>query len=314
MYRKDIQGNIIAILDSNGNLIVKYKYDAWGNHKLLDASGNVIIDASHIGNLNPFRYRSYYYDTETKLYFLKTRYYDPEIGRFINMDSIDYADPETINGLNLYAYCNNNPVMNVDPEGTWSWGKFWEGVGRIALGIGAVVAGALVLASGVAGVAMAITAVATVVAGVAVTVNGAADIGEAATDYNFMRDGLFQGNEKAYDAFCMATDATAYVGSFICGGWLKTNAPRINAYKNIGKYSVSGTLQQADHTARPFQNSLLLHKEIIKSGKMINEGGGVYKFLINGTYRIGFEGKVHSTQWKLVVDIIKETINHIGPF
>lgn len=147
-----MQGNIIAILDSNGNLIVKYRYDAWGNHKVLDASGNVIIDASHIGNLNPFRYRSYYFDTETKLYFLKTRYYDPEVGRFINMDSIDYADPEKINGLNLYAYCNNNPVMNVDPEGTWSWGKFGEGVGRIALGIGAVVAGALVLASGVAGI------------------------------------------------------------------------------------------------------------------------------------------------------------------
>ena len=67
--------------------------------------------------LNPFRYRSYYYDTETGLYYLQTRYYDPEIGRFINMDGIDYADPETINGLNLYAYCGNNPVMYVDPTG-----------------------------------------------------------------------------------------------------------------------------------------------------------------------------------------------------
>ena len=69
--------------------------------------------------MNPFRYRSYYYDTETELYYLQTRYYDPELGRFISQDSIEYADPETINGLNLYAYCGNNPVMNVDPTGTF---------------------------------------------------------------------------------------------------------------------------------------------------------------------------------------------------
>mgnify|MGYP002588035177 FL=1 len=67
--------------------------------------------------------RGYYFDTETKLYFLKTRYYDPEVGRFISVDGIEYLDPETINGLNLYAYCNNNPVTNVDPNGNkwWHW-------------------------------------------------------------------------------------------------------------------------------------------------------------------------------------------------
>ena len=64
--------------------------------------------------------RGYYYDTETELYFLKTRYYDPEIGRFISADSIEYADPEHVNGLNLYAYCNNNPIMNVDPSGCFA--------------------------------------------------------------------------------------------------------------------------------------------------------------------------------------------------
>ena len=97
--------------------MVNYVYDAWGNHKVVNASGVEITDANHIGNLNPFRYRSYYYDTEFKLYYLKTRYYDPEVGRFISQDGIEYADPETINGLNLYAYCGNNPIMNVDPTG-----------------------------------------------------------------------------------------------------------------------------------------------------------------------------------------------------
>jgi len=123
LYRKDGQGNIIALLDSNGNIVVEYKYDAWGNHAVLDANGADINDLSHIGNLNPFRYRGYYYDEETGLYYLKSRYYDPEVGRFITIDDISYLDPETINGLNLYAYCGNNPVMRVDENGNawWDW-------------------------------------------------------------------------------------------------------------------------------------------------------------------------------------------------
>lgn len=94
--------------------MVKYVYDAWGNH---DA---VVVDSAHesIANENPFRYRGYYYDVETELYYLKTRYYDPETGRFINMDSLKYLAPDKINGLNLYAYCDNNPVMKSDPMGT----------------------------------------------------------------------------------------------------------------------------------------------------------------------------------------------------
>ena len=82
---------------------------------MTDANGNKVT--SGIGALNPFRYRGYFYDTETGLYYLNSRYYDPEIGRFISADSIEYADPETINGINLYAYCGNNPVMNIDPSG-----------------------------------------------------------------------------------------------------------------------------------------------------------------------------------------------------
>ena len=122
-YRKDAQGNIIALLDNSGNTVVKYRYDAWGNHAVRDANGADIADASHIGNRNPFRYRGYYYDTETELYYLQTRYYDPETGRFITIDGIEYLDPETINGLNLYAYCGNNPVMRVDENGIewWHW-------------------------------------------------------------------------------------------------------------------------------------------------------------------------------------------------
>ncbi len=142
-YRKDAQGNVIAIINGDGGLIARYEYDAWGNNVVTDKDGNPVT--SGIGVLNPFRYRSYYYDTETELYYLQTRYYDPELGRFISQDSIEYAAPETINGLNLYAYCANNPVMYVDPTGN-AW---WDVLAWI--GVGLVIAAAVVLTAGAAG-------------------------------------------------------------------------------------------------------------------------------------------------------------------
>ncbi|MGN0808271.1 MAG: RHS repeat-associated core domain-containing protein [Candidatus Coproplasma sp.] len=130
VYQKDIQGNIIAIVDSNGNTVVKYDYDAWGNC-LVTGNGT-------LSNANPFRYRGYYYDAQTGLYYLQTRYYDPTTGRFISPDNIDYANPETVDGLNLYAYCNNNPVMNVDPTGNAEW---WQWLLTAISVVAATVAG-----------------------------------------------------------------------------------------------------------------------------------------------------------------------------
>ncbi len=102
-------------------LIATYVYDAWGNHKVLNPDGSENTNPSFIGNINPIRYRSYYYDVETGLYYLQSRYYDPRTGRFISPDSTDYLDPSTISGMNLYAYCGNNPVMYSDQSGT-----FWD--------------------------------------------------------------------------------------------------------------------------------------------------------------------------------------------
>ena len=116
-YKKDLLGNVIEILDTPGTTVVRYTYDAWGNHKVLNPNGTENINTSFIGNINPIRYRGYYYDAETGLYYLQSRYYDPQTGRFISMDDISYLDPETINGLNLYAYCLNNPVAFIDPSG-----------------------------------------------------------------------------------------------------------------------------------------------------------------------------------------------------
>ena len=116
--------------------MVQYKYDAWGNVI------TEVIDEAHaaIAELNPFRYRSYYYDPETNLYYLNTRYYDPEVGRFISQDDVSYLDPEHVNGLNLFAYCGNNPVMGYDPDGTWDWGKFGNILSCILLAVAATAA------------------------------------------------------------------------------------------------------------------------------------------------------------------------------
>ena len=142
--QKNVQGDVVALVDGNKAVVAKYIYDAWGNHKVYDGNNVENSDSTFIGNINPFRYRGYYYDAESGLYYLQTRYYDPEIGRFINSDSIDYIDPESINGLNLYGYCGNNPVMGVDPTGQavwWEWLLFGiTVVAATAIGIVATVA------------------------------------------------------------------------------------------------------------------------------------------------------------------------------
>lgn len=117
-YQKNIFGDIIAIYTANGQLQCKYVYNAWGEHKIYTADGSILsADSNNIGNLNPIRYRGYYYDEEFALYYLQSRYYDPALGRFISPDSVDYLNPDSVAGMNLYAYCGNNPVMYYDPTG-----------------------------------------------------------------------------------------------------------------------------------------------------------------------------------------------------
>ena len=114
-------GDVIGLVDASGNLLARYDYEPFGALvSVKNATGADITDTTHIAHINPIRYRSYYYDRETGLYYLQTRYYDPKTGRFINADSISYlgADGE-LTGYNLYTYCGNNPIARVDPSGKW---------------------------------------------------------------------------------------------------------------------------------------------------------------------------------------------------
>ncbi len=118
-FDKNTLGDVIAIRDEYGEVVASYKYDAWGNHTVYNQYGGRDYSASSIGNINPFRYRGYYYDTETGFYYLQTRYYDPTICRFINADNYELvSELASVPGqLNMYAYCGNNPIMYTDPSG-----------------------------------------------------------------------------------------------------------------------------------------------------------------------------------------------------
>ena len=113
-YTKNAQGDVTGIVDSSANTVVEYSYDAWG--KLLTTTGNM---ADTIGKLNPFLYRGYYFDSETRLYYLNSRYYDAQTGRFINADDTDILleDQDNLTEHNLFAYCLNNPVNMADDDG-----------------------------------------------------------------------------------------------------------------------------------------------------------------------------------------------------
>ena len=116
-FDKDVFGNVLGIHNAQGIKQCCYVYDAFGNCKVLNPDGTVNISSTFIGNINPFRYKGYYYDKETCLYYLGTRYYCPDLCRFISPDDVGYLDPSSINGLNLYAYCNNDPINYADPSG-----------------------------------------------------------------------------------------------------------------------------------------------------------------------------------------------------
>ena len=143
-FLRNLQGDVIAIYDTNGAKVVSYSYDAYGNCTIDSSTTN--YDLAHA---NPIRYRGYYYDEDSKLYYLNARYYSPEFRRFISPDDTAYLDPENVNGLNLYCYCNNDPVNYCDPSGH-SWKSFWNGVGdwfeqhwiELAVGAGFVIGGA----------------------------------------------------------------------------------------------------------------------------------------------------------------------------
>ncbi|MCX7903060.1 MAG: RHS repeat-associated core domain-containing protein [Caloramator sp.] len=117
-YVRNGQGDIIALIDANGYEVATYTYDSWG--KIISIDGSL---KDTVGVKNPYRYRGYRYDEETKLYYLQSRYYNPEWGRFANADAIVGENGELLSH-NMFAYCSNDPVNMEDPDGDIAW---WVG-------------------------------------------------------------------------------------------------------------------------------------------------------------------------------------------
>ena len=114
-YMYNLQGDVVGLADAaTGKIIAKYLYDAWGKCVSVENA-----DGYTIGTANPFRYRGYYYDNETGFYYLNSRYYNPEVGRFLNADAFASTDISGVLSTNMFAYCENNPVNNCDSSGSF---------------------------------------------------------------------------------------------------------------------------------------------------------------------------------------------------
>ena len=151
-------GDVVGLVDSSNQVVVRYQYNSWGKVTSTQDTSGVSL-----ATLNPFRYRKYVYDPETGLYCLGSRYYDPEVGRFVNADDFETLtyQMDSVQGKNLYQYCFNNPINMQDEDGGWpKW------VTEVAIGIGAIVIGAAAVAATAATGGIAATFVVAATAGV----------------------------------------------------------------------------------------------------------------------------------------------------
>ena len=289
-YLKDLTGLILGIYNSDGVIVARYVYDAFGNHKVCDGYYNANTNDSFIGNINPFRYKSYYYDKESNLYYLNSRYYSPIYYRFISPDDISYLDPSSINGLNLYAYCENDPIMYVDPSGHFaistfliglavtslvSWGiseifgaQIVSGVGSIANGMSAISTGISLFAFGPVGW---IIGGIGIVAGLASIAFGTAEIQEGLGYGNWINDIGITGD--LYTGL--------YIGSNIVSSLTTIGG---NIYRNS---RITSGVSQADKTGRAYSRYYQMEGNEVKSITHYGKGG-------TPKYRIDILGRPHN--------------------
>lgn len=207
--------------------------------------------------MNPFRYRGYYFDIETKLYYLISRYYDPETCRFISADGIEYLDPETLGGLNLYAYCGNNPVMNVDPTGCLFFAlllgitalvgmgltiggvatdnNIMTAIGLTLVAIPAIISGGMAIAAGIGGATFTgIVGGITVAAGLGTSLFATAEYQQAITGNNWMLDAGM--SEGWYNGLMLTFASIATLGTFASSFSRAFNIKSIQSIGKFGKY------------------------------------------------------------------------------
>ncbi|MBQ8304831.1 MAG: RHS repeat-associated core domain-containing protein [Blautia sp.] len=232
LYIRNLQGDVIGITDRNGNVVVQYSYDSWGN--TISTTGSM---AATLGAKNPFRYRGYYYDAETGMYYLQRRYYDPELRKFISADDFNVLclDQNSFANFNLYNYCLNSPITLSDDTGYFSipnWAKVVVGVGTIA---GLAVATALT--GGAGGVVLAAALCGSVV-------GGTIGVGVGA---------MTNGVDGAANGFAYGTVAGGLIGGGLAGGNIAS-----------GTLKIIGTAQKTHTIGHSFFQNFSLAEWLLK--------------------------------------------------
>ena len=255
-YLKTAQGDVTGLADSTGAKVVAYTYGPWG-----ESWGVIGTLASTLGAANPLRYRGYVYDTETGLYYLNSRYYNPTWGRFINADSEVAGIGGDVRGSNLFEYCFNNPVNMSDPGGNWP--KWVSGLLDIASGVTQILAG----------VAMATAAAATgigVAVGVGMILNGAATIISGGSQiYNYAK-----GTNSVHEENWIRTGVKA-LGKVIGGEkGQKTAEIMYDAADLVSTvYSIGGGIKAINHTAAKLETISSISKSsfsMLRKSKFYN--------------------------------------------
>jgi RHS repeat-associated protein len=183
-------------------------------------------------------YRGYYYDSDLNMYYLQSRYYDPNTCRFINADGY-ISTGQGLTGYNMFAYCGNNPVTGYDPTGHLNWGILASGIGQVLVGGGAIVAATTVLACSSVPAAMLAIASITFIAGALTVTNGVSEIAESVTGHNYVRDDIMGGNTEAYETYKEVTQTVSSIGASICTAYYMYNGGNI--------CFVAGTLVKAEN-------------------------------------------------------------------
>ena len=225
-YVYNLQGDVTHIVDESKNIVATYRYDPFG--KILNLSS-----LTSIGKLNPFRYRGYYYDTESNLYYLNSRYYNPEIDRFINADG-QLSTGQDVLGTNLYAYCANNPVFRTDAGGN-KW-YHWALGGAIVVGCAVatvLTCGGFAAAAGavaaVASGSAALTTASTVAAGA--FIGSAVAYGSCVVSASASSKSVKEFNRKGNWGTVAATAGGAVLGG--AGGYISTRTSTTKIYRSV---------------------------------------------------------------------------------
>ena len=255
-YVLNAQGDVIGLLNSSGELVVEYKYDPWG--KLLetiigvDETDSKYAAYNNMGLRNPLRYRGYIYDSDTGLYYLQSRYYDPAIGRFINADTYTTTDADGLLSTNMFAYCENNPVMGSDPTGEW-----------VHLAVGAIVGGIMGGISAAAFGGNVISGIATGALGGALAISGAGRaaqiVGSAAL--SAINNTVTQLTSKPIASFSINELITETASGALAGvlggeGASITNAKSIMGYGKQAIKQIKGNIKHGKSVFKPIKNYL----------------------------------------------------------